>query len=668
MSSIDEFLARLKAARALDEERHRSPSRESGPQGGTDLHLTNTYAKLLEQANRSASVARAEADACRRELAAIKATRWFRLREKAVGEGSLLRRLVRSRAVAQIAPIDDPADSPVRDIEAWFRKYQDPSEERQRILEASLSVASNVPRFAVQILDGGDAGAVSFSVAAFRAQAFHRGKITVIGHPASPEHGDRTGEELEHIEAASPFDKASACLKAAQQSSADFAILVEAGFVPSRLFILEIAAAISRHKNCELVFADHEILDPSGKRVGHRFKPDWNPLLLLNHNYIGPAVAVRTDLLSKIVEKPLPEGEAFLWTVLGHAAEYVSAETVLHIPRSLGGTRNDPSLAEGPSVGFAKMLGDNLGYSIHEVVAESGKSSFKFANATTPRVSVIIPTRDRGNLLRKCIESFCEVTDYPNYQIIVLDNDSTDPETIAYFAELSQRENFKVEKVSGPFNFPRLNNVGAAVADGEIFCLLNNDMEIVESGWLRHLVAYASRPEVGSVGCRLLFPDRTVQHAGVIVGYPPADAEIQRYSTHPFKHSRGDDAGYMNRAIADQWITAVTGACLLVKRSVYEDLGGLDEENFAVAYNDIDFCLRCSRKGLTNIYAGSVTLLHHESVSRGPDDAPGRFEAFMLETEKVATRFGTDFLDPHYNVNLSLEDACYELSRPPRGE
>jgi GT2 family glycosyltransferase len=279
--------------------------------------------------------------------------------------------------------------------------------------------------------------------------------------------------------------------------------------------------------------------------------------------------------------------------------------------------------------------------------------------APPPLASLIIPTRDAPGLLKVCVDSLLQITTYRQFELLVVDNQSTDPEALAYFKALEERGIARVIRFDQPFNFSAINNLGVREARGQVVGLLNNDLEIVDPGWLEEMVSHAVRRDVGAVGARLLYPDGTVQHGGVILG-------IAGLASHAHKHASGDDDGYFSRARLVQNVSAVTGACLLIRRETYLRVGGFDEE-LAVAFNDVDFCLRVRANGLRNVWTPFATLVHHESRTRGPEDTPAKRSRFRAERDRVLARWGPELRDdPAYNPNLTLESEDYSLAWPPR--
>jgi GT2 family glycosyltransferase len=252
------------------------------------------------------------------------------------------------------------------------------------------------------------------------------------------------------------------------------------------------------------------------------------------------------------------------------------------------------------------------------------------------------------------------VTRYPDFEFVIVDNGSEKPETREYLAGLQSDSRFQIVRDPSPFNYSALNNRGAYYANGEVLGLLNNDVEIIDPDWMERLVAHAIRPEIGAVGAKLLYPDRTVQHAGMVVGLSNI------YALHSFIGLSESDPGYQGRASLDQWITCVTGACLFIRKSVFEELGGLDSEAFAVTYNDVDLCLKARRAGYHNVYAGGVSCIHHESKSRGSDDTEEKRRGHQWAMARCATRWGAGYEDPYYHPSLELSHPNFSLSFMPR--
>ncbi len=276
-----------------------------------------------------------------------------------------------------------------------------------------------------------------------------------------------------------------------------------------------------------------------------------------------------------------------------------------------------------------------------------------------PLVSIVVPTRDRVELLRQCVESILSRTTYGNYEVVIVDNQSAEEATLTYLAEVTRDSRVRVLPHDHPFNYSQINNDAVSQCRGELVCLLNSDIEVITTDWLEELVSHALRPHVGAVGAMLYYPNGTIQHAGVITG-------VHGVAGHPYSGMPKGHTGQMARACLAQGMSAVTAACLVVRRSVYAEVGGLNE-TLAVAFNDVDFCLRLRERGYTNIWTPFAELYHHESASRGLEDTPAKRARFQREVQLMMRRWGSGLdYDPAYNPNLTLAGEPFALAFPPR--
>jgi GT2 family glycosyltransferase len=370
-------------------------------------------------------------------------------------------------------------------------------------------------------------------------------------------------------------------------------------------------ARLMTHNASSLLYADDDLIREG--RCEPHFKPQWNPDLFEHHDFLTGASIVRASSESL---RALPDEEWAEALVAGAAGE--TAPT--HVPLVLHHRASRPA-PRRPSAPLAPM---------HQPL---------------PLVSVIIPTRNQLALLRTCVEGLAR-RDYPQVETIVVDNGSDDRATIDYLAAL-ERNGCKVLRIPGPFNFSRLNNAAVSEARGDLLCFLNNDVEMVENDWLGLLVRQAVRDDLGAVGARLLYPDGTVQHAGVFTG-------IGGGAGHGHRFQAEDDAGYFDRARLPQQVSAVTAACLVVKRAKFLAVGGFDEVDFPVAFNDVDLCLKLNAHGWQSFYEPRAMLIHHESKSRGSDAAKSNRVRFAGELAALKRKWHTDSrFDPFHHPHLS---------------
>lgn len=399
------------------------------------------------------------------------------------------------------------------------------------------------------------------------------------------------------------------------------------------------------------------------------FKPDFAPDNLRANNYICHFSVFARELL---------EGTELFRSGFDGSQDHdmilrltTNAKKVVHVPKLLYYWRSHKaSVASGISakpyaIAAAKgAVADHLtrcGFQNFEIKSTRAFDTIfeiKYEIKHEDKISILIPNKDHVGDLRRCIDSIKERSTYENYEIIVIENNSAEKETFDYYQTLSEKENITVVTYTGAFNYAKINNFGAGVAKGAYLLLLNNDTQVISMNWLEAMLMYAQRPDVGAVGAKLYYGDRTIQHAGIVVGLG-----AHRTAGHTHYKINYDNLGYMGKLCYAQNVSAVTGACLMVKKDIYEALGGLDEA-FRVALNDVDFCLRVREKGYLNVFTPFAELYHFESASRGMDvvdeEKARRYEeecALFRERWKELLAKG----DPYYNPNFSLDHSDYAL-------
>ncbi len=434
------------------------------------------------------------------------------------------------------------------------------------------------------------------------------------------------------------------------------------------------AERLNAHPDADILYSDEDKIDEEGRRFDPAFKPEWNPELIKSQNYICHLAVYRAALVREVdgLRKGY-EGSQDHDLVLRCSARS-SREKIHHIPHILYRWRSIPgstasSLGEKPytQVAGEKAVRDALKSArvLAEVDSAQVGGTYRVRYELPekpPKVSIIIPTRDGYSLMKMCIESIRSKTEYPDYEILIVDNQSSDAQALDYFAELERKGIARVLRYNDVFNYSAINNFAAKHAEGEILCLLNNDIEVISPDWLKELASRASLDGVGAVGAKLYYPNDTIQHAGVATG-------VWGIAGHVFKGRGRNDPGYLGRLMVAYNVTAVTGACLMVKRSVYEEVGGLNDKELKVAFNDIDFCLKLSEAGYFNVWTPFAELYHHESVSRGTEDTPAKKARFQKEIDYMKRRWGQVLVnDPFYSLNLTLESDQYELAWPPRAQ
>jgi len=449
---------------------------------------------------------------------------------------------------------------------------------------------------------------------------------------------------------------------------------------PSVLF--EYVKAINE-QGADYLYCDETTFkgDDINKMLTMHFKPDYAPDNLRANNYICHFSVFARSLL---------DGEELFRTKFDGSQDHDMilrltdrAEHIVHIPRLMyywrshaasvaSGIDAKPYAIEAAKGAVAEHLKNHGFRNFHISGTRAFETIFRirYEIIGNPKISIVIANKDHAEDLRRCVSSILEKSTYDNYEIIIVENNSTTSEIKEYYGELLgcpykddidviQNEDGKITVVTyrEAFNYSAVNNLGETCATGDYILLLNNDTEVITVNWMEELLMYAQREDVGAVGAKLYYPDKTIQHAGVVIGLG-----AHRTAGHSHYKQHRQNLGYMGRLCYTQNVTAVTGACLMVKKSLYEEVGGL-EEGFAVSLNDVDFCLKLRKKGLLNVFTPFAELYHYESISRGLDDSGEKAERYNRESEKFREKWKEELEkgDPYYNPNFSLDRSDYSL-------
>jgi glycosyltransferase involved in cell wall biosynthesis len=431
--------------------------------------------------------------------------------------------------------------------------------------------------------------------------------------------------------------------------------------------LLQSAMAVEEYPAVDLIYSDEDKVSTTGKRSAPFFKPDFSEELLLSQNYIGHLVVVRRSLIEETGGFQSGYEGAQDYDLLLRICE--NTRHIKHIPSVLYHWREIPgstaatyaSKSHAWEAGKKALQAHVLRTGINATVScgkHPGTYQVTHALDTTPLVSIVIPFRDKPELLEKCLTSIFEHTLWPGLEVLAIDNNSemdTTRALIEKWSELDHRVRFM--DYPHPFNFSGICNFGVQHASGQYIVLLNNDVELISSRWVESLLAYAQQPGVGAVGAKLLFPDQRIQHAGIVIG-------IDGGAGHPFKYFPSGDKGYFMRLDLAHNVSAVTAALLMVERNKYLQVGGFDETELAVAYNDVDFCLKLVSAGYRNVYTPHCTAIHRESSSRGYDVGTGEQARHDLEKQVLHSRWEQYFEtgDPFYNINLTRIREDYTLN------
>lgn len=428
--------------------------------------------------------------------------------------------------------------------------------------------------------------------------------------------------------------------------------------------LYEVVKAVNGRDGVDMLYTDEDkISSDSEEYFTPHFKPDFNVDLLRSNNYFCHFVVAAKDLILQVGAFRAEFNGAQDYDLVLRCAE--KAKNIVHIPGILYHWRvHKASTADNP---LSKMYAYDAGKrAIEEHLERCGEKGevshtkdlgfyrVKYSLKDKPLVSILIPNKDQADTLAACINSIKQKTEYPNYEIIVIENNSEEETTFSYYKEI-EGENVKVVYWDGEFNYSAINNFGVRHASGEYLLFLNNDIEVIRGDWLGEMLANCQRKEVGIVGAKLYYPDDTVQHAGIVVG-------IGGIAGNMFVGLKRGYTGYMHKAVIQQDLSAVTAACMMIKREVFQQVEGF-EEKLKVAFNDVDLCLKVRKAGYLVVYDPYVELYHYESKSRGAEDTKEKIRRFQSEIEFMRCRWN-DILkngDPMYNVNLSLKKWDYSL-------
>lgn len=435
-----------------------------------------------------------------------------------------------------------------------------------------------------------------------------------------------------------------------------------------------VAVAINEHPNAALIYSDEDTIDENGARHPAYFKSDWNPDLFYSQNMISHLGAYRDSLVKDLSGFTVGLEGSQDYDFALRAIEKTTSETIIHIPHVLYHWRRCSSAtsfsqqqlsraaaaARRAVSGHFQRRGIDVKVELAPGMPQYQRMRWPIPSAP-PLVSLIIPIRDNVKVLRQCLDGILLRTDYVSLEVLIVNNGSVEPETLAYLKQVSENARVRVLDYNQPFNYSAINNFAIRRAQGSIIGLINNDIDVINEDWLTELVGQTLRPEVGAVGAKLIYPDDTVQHAGIITGLCGGVA------AHGHRHLDRADIGYFGRLKLAQNVSAVTGACLFTRREIFDACGWLDETNLAVAYNDVDFCLRIRARGYLIVWTPFAELYHLESASRGADTAAKHAQRFAREQAWMKARWKESLPnDPYYSPNLTLDREDFSLAFPPR--
>jgi GT2 family glycosyltransferase len=554
---------------------------------------------------------------------------------------------------------------------AWTEKAASRLQAQQTALGIELASLPYQHGISFAIADNGDDEELRDTLASLSAQWCHRFDVVVACQPSRAASVNAALLRVkDSVNVRLVFSGASASrtelLQIALEHSTEtyFGVILPGDRLAASA-VSSLQLALAKRPDALVVYSDEDWITAEGIQCKPRFKSAWDPEGQLGFDLLdGLCVMKRANVLQAGAFSAEFEPAA-RYDLHCRVAMPLHGNLILHIPSVLYHRRIPPVLnardtadAIETYAAAARRVASAAAFQQTGTAVDVRPSPIaEFVNHVrrplpnpAPRVSVLVPTRDRASLVRTCVKGLLEQTDYPDFEVVILDNDSIEPATQALFAELRGDPRVRVLRVPGPFNFSAINNSGAQASTGEVLLFLNNDIEVLDAGWLREMVSEVMRPDIGCVGAKLLYGNGTVQHAGVILQRGPL-------AMHVCRTDDATDTGVDGRLAGTRGYLAVTGACLAVRRAVFEQVGGFDEEHLAVAYNDIDLCLKVSDAGYRNICTPFASLLHLESASRGHDHASEeKQKRARREQDHTSAKWIDRFEnDPYHNPNVLLD-------------
>lgn len=422
---------------------------------------------------------------------------------------------------------------------------------------------------------------------------------------------------------------------------------------PDALFHL--ARSALAHPDADVFYGDEDRINRKGRRSQPWFKPRWNPDLFLAHDYLSHACMVRREAALALPPiHPALAAAGFYALLLNLTAR----GKVVHVPHVIAHRRHEAASDPGELSARAAAVAHHV--APHGAVARIGPHGSIAVEWPLPEerplVSIIIPTHDHAAALRQCVTGLLNATRYRNIEILIIDNGSVESETLDYFARVAGHPRLRVIRHDAPSNWSALNNLGAREAKGDYLCLLDPHCEVTDENWLSTMVRQVVRREIGAVGAKLLYPDGSIQHAGVVIGLGQAAGHAHRFQSD-------SERGYFARAHMAHRVSAVSGSCLLVSRERFAQVDGLDETSFTLAFNDVDLCLKLQAAGYHNIYEPRAVLIHHEGKTRGRDRSLWKSERYSQEKALLQERWGTaTYADPLHHPALDITSETYRLA------
>ena len=553
---------------------------------------------------------------------------------------------------------------------AWHANHGAVTPEEACAIQAHIGRMQRRPDISVLVLlQSGAAAQARATLASLDAQLYPAWHCVLAGDAAAwDEVGAGAellpGQQAQRLRTArlGPGTGLAGCGTAAlAQADGDFVLLLMPGETLARHALYEIAALLAARPEADVVYSDEDEITATGEHGAPKFKPGWDSDLLLTHDYLGGLVAYRRRLLERIGGLDGRDAGALRYGLALRATAAAGPDCVAHIPAVLFHRPADGAHSPDGAAAVAQAFVGRAAQVMPSPLAPGYHRVQWLLPSPAPHVTVIVPIRDRAGLLLTCAEGVLRRTDYPSLDLLIVDNDSVEPQTGAALAQLQADTRVSVLPYPGAFNYAAINNAAVQAATGAVVVLLNSDTAVIHPGWLHELAAQAMRPDVGAVGAKLLYADETVQHGGVVLA--PGGHLVHQHRLAP-----RCSGGYLNSLRLQRETLVATAACLAMRRSVFLQTGGLDADLFAISFNDVDFCLRLREQGYRVIWTPYAELFHYESQSRGRAASHAERTRETREANLLRRRWNHLFpRDPFLNQNLTCSwDEPLRLSLPRR--
>jgi O-antigen biosynthesis protein len=568
----------------------------------------------------------------------------------------------------------------------WVARYDRLYEDDVERIRQHIADFAHPPHFHLLLrVDGAEREAINATLNSLKKQLYNNFTYTILDVMGKGDSGFGSDIDFKRI-------GTNSCIVAQPNFAAwldhlngtlaeqhEWVMLLQPGDVLSAHSLYWFACESLTQPQAAVLYSDDDVLNSEGQRCHPKFKPDWSLAHLRSTHFMGDAVMLRGsevaaaggiscdcckhgnyDLLLRVIDVAGDEGEnsvAHIPAVLVHQMQTDLSSP--HLQEERGLNHGEVSLSQWRLSSLQAHLARN---GAKGEVLETLPGCWRVRHQlpdVPPLVSIIVPTRDELVLIRQCVEKLLSKTTYPRFEMLVVDNQTRDPEALEYLAQIAGQVRIRVLRYDQPFNYSAINNFAVRESRGEVLCLLNNDTEVISSDWLEDMIGHLLQPKVGVVGAKLYFQDGRVQHAGDTVG--PGGC-----ANHLHSLIEQHDPGYCNRAAVAQELSAVTGACMVTWKFIYQQMGGLDEKHLQVTFNDVDYCLRVRDAGYRVVWTPHAELYHHESVSRGKDKSPEKIRRAQREVAYMRKRWKRMLQhDPFYNPNLSYERSDFSLSHAP---